>query len=129
MCSNIQGHYDRGETFPCHYSRLNPWMVIEKFQRYESEVVRPQIFVKHTLLWPQTFFVMEIISKYPSHEMAILEVFHPSRDDIMFSIVASIAVPNALFVVSLSILLYWYCPYCQAKCRKYEEQVDQDERE
>ena len=47
----------------------------------------------------------------------------------MFSIVASIAVPNALFVVSLSILLYWYCPYCQAKCRKYEEQVDQDERE
>ena len=72
---------------------------------------------------------MEIIRKYPSHEMAILEVFHPSRDDIMFSIVASIAVPNALFVVSLSILLYWYCPYCQAKCRKYEEQVDQDERE
>ena len=46
MCSNIQGHYDRGETFPCHYSRLNPWMVIEKFQRYESEVVRPQIVVK-----------------------------------------------------------------------------------
>lgn len=53
---------------------------------------------------------------------------HPSRDDIMFSIVASIAVPNALFVVSLSILLYWYCPYCQAKCRKYQEQVDQDEK-
>ena len=58
-------------------------------------------------------------------------VFFPPcyRDDIMFSIVASIAVPNALFVVSLSILLYWYCPYCQAKCRKYQEQVDHDERE
>ena len=65
----FQGHYDRGETFPCHYSRLNPWMVIEKFK----------------------------------------------RDDIMFSIVASIAVPNALFVVSLSVLLYWYCPYCQVR--------------
>ena len=34
MCSNLQGHYDRGETFPCHYSKLNPWMVIEKFKRY-----------------------------------------------------------------------------------------------
>ena len=34
MCANLQGHYDRGETFPCHYSRLNPWMVIENFKRY-----------------------------------------------------------------------------------------------
>ena len=83
MSFHLQGHYDRGETFPCHYSKLNPWMVIETFK----------------------------------------------RDDIMFSIVASIAVPNALFVVSLSILLYWYCPYCQAKCRKYQEQVDHDDRE
>ena len=39
---------------------------------------------------------------------------------------ASIVVPNALFVISLSVLLYWYCPFCQARCQKYEEQIDQD---
>ena len=38
MYSNLQGHYDRGETFPCHYSKLNPWMVIEKFKRDELEI-------------------------------------------------------------------------------------------
>ena len=47
----------------------------------------------------------------------------------MGSVVASIAIPNGLFLVSLIVLLYWYCPYCQARCRKYEEQTDQDEKE
>ena len=50
MCSNLQGHYDRGETFPCHYSKLNPWMVIEKFKRYELEVGRPQIYIKMEMM-------------------------------------------------------------------------------
>ena len=35
----MQGHYDRGETFPCHYSKLNPWMVIETFKRDEKSVM------------------------------------------------------------------------------------------
>ena len=43
--------------------------------------------------------------------------------------VASIAIPNGLFLISLIVLLYWYCPYCQARCRKYEEQNDQDEKD
>lgn len=45
------------------------------------------------------------------------------------NIVASIAIPNGVFIISLTVLLYWYCPYCQARCRKYEEQMDQDEKE
>ena len=47
----------------------------------------------------------------------------------MGSIVASIMIPNVIFVVSLIILLYWYCPYCQAKCKRYEDQIDQEEKE
>ena len=45
------------------------------------------------------------------------------------NIVASVVIPNGIFLVSLIILLYWYCPYCQARCKKYEEQMDQDEKE
>jgi len=26
--------------------------------------------------------------------------------------------------LSLVVLVYWYCPYCQAKCKKYEQQTD-----
>ncbi len=76
---------DEGGTFPCYYSKVNPWMVLETYDFSES----------------------------------------------MSSVVASIAIPNGLFVISLGILLYWYCPYCQARCRKYEEQMDMhdDERE
>jgi len=46
-----------------------------------------------------------------------------------FSIVASIMIPNVIFVVSLIILLYWYCPYCQARCKRYEDQINQDDKE
>ena len=52
-----------------------------------------------------------------------------SFNDAMGKLVASIAIPNGLFLVSLIVLLYWYCPYCQARCRKYEEHMDQDEKE
>lgn len=47
-----------------------------------------------------------------------------NKDDIVTSILWSILIPNVLFVVSIIILVYWYCPYCQARCRKYEEQTD-----
>jgi hypothetical protein len=58
----------------------------------------------------------------------VLEVYDFSETTT--SVVASIAIPNGLFVISLCILLYWYCPYCQARCRKYEEHRDQeDEKE
>ena len=57
----------------------------------------------------------------------VLEMY--SFNESMGSVVASIAIPNGLFLVSLIVLLYWYCPYCQARCRKYEEQMDQDEKE
>ena len=45
----------------------------------------------------------------------------------MGKIVGSIMIPNVIFAVSLLILLYWYCPYCQARCKKYEDQIDQDQ--
>ncbi len=74
---------DHLETFPCHYSKANPWIVLETYSFAESLV----------------------------------------------NIVAAIAIPNGVFLVSLVVLLYWYCPYCQARCRKYEEQTDHDEKE
>lgn len=70
-----------GQTFPCYYSRINPWIVLETYSFAESTT----------------------------------------------EIVASIAIPNGLFLISLIVLLYWYCPYCQARCKKYEEQMDEEE--
>ena len=45
------------------------------------------------------------------------------------SIIASVTIPNVIFVISLIVLLYWYCPYCQAKFHKYDEQIDQEGHE
>ena len=67
-----------GETFPCYYSKVNPWIVLESYNFGES----------------------------------------------VGNVVASIVIPNGIFLVSLVVLLYWYCPYCQARCRNYEEQTD-----
>lgn len=65
-------------TFPCHYSVMNPWIVISDYDRAET----------------------------------------------LTSIAYAILVPNLMFVLSLVVLVYWYCPYCQAKCKKYEQQTD-----
>jgi len=67
-----------GKTFPCHYSIMNPWIVISEYDRTET----------------------------------------------LTSIAYAILVPNIMFVLSLIVLVYWYCPYCQAKCKKYEQQTD-----
>lgn len=74
---------DSLRTFPCHYSRVNPWIVLESYD----------------------------------------------FSDEMLNVVAAIAVPNGLFLASLVVLLYWYCPYCQARCRRYQEQTDQHRKE
>ena len=87
LCTSIQtllqNISDAGVTFPCYYSKLNPWIVLERYDFSETTA----------------------------------------------NIVASVVIPNGIFIVSLIILLYWYCPYCQARCRKYEEQMDQDDRD
>lgn len=86
-CPSFAQKYDEllNETkyFPCYYSKLNPWIVMETY----------------------------------------------NYDETLYSIVASIIIPNGLFIISLIVLLYWHCPYCQARCRKYEEQMDFDERD
>ena len=46
------------------------------------------------------------------------------RTETLTSIAYAILVPNVMFVLSLVVLVYWYCPYCQAKCKKYEQQTD-----
>ncbi len=74
---------DLGETFPCHYSRVNRWIVLEHYSFTEN----------------------------------------------LGNIFASVGIPNGLFSVSLLVLLYWYCPYCQARCRRYEEQMDHGDGE
>ena len=71
------------QTFPCYYSKVNPWIV--------------------------------------------LETYEPS--EMIGSIIASVTVPNFIFLISLIVLLYWYCPYCQARCHKYDEQIDQEEKD
>lgn len=67
-----------GVTFPCYYSKMNPWIVLSDYDR--SETVSQILF--------------------------------------------AILIPNVLFVLSIVVLVYWYCPYCQARCRKYEEQTN-----
>jgi len=74
---------EAGKYFPCYFSKLNPWIVMETY----------------------------------------------NFDETLYSIVASIVIPNGLFIISLVVLLYWHCPYCQARCKKYEEQMDFDERD
>ena len=71
---------EAGETFPCHFSRANNWVVLEKY----------------------------------------------NFGDTLGNVLSSIGIPNGIFFVSLVVLLYWYCPYCQARCRRYEEQNDFD---
>ena len=47
------------------------------------------------------------------------------RDEEVINIAYSLLIPNLLFILSLVVLVYWYCPYCQARCKKYE-QADMD---
>ncbi len=52
---------DHLQTFPCHYSKVNPWIVLETY----------------------------------------------SFPDEVLNVVAAIAIPNGLFLISLIVLLYW----------------------
>ena len=38
----------------------------------------------------------------------------------MLNIAYAILIPNVLFVLSLVVLVYWYCPYCEARYRPGE---------
>ena len=49
------------------------------------------------------------------------------RDEVITSIAYSLLIPNLLFILSLVVLVYWYCPYCQAKCKNYQ-QADLDDK-
>ena len=44
----------------------------------------------------------------------------------VINIAYSLLIPNLLFLVSLVVLVYWYCPYCQARCRHYERTDEAD---
>jgi len=83
-CPAFANHFNEifraRQTFPCHYSKENPWIVLQNYDYKKT----------------------------------------------MGKIVGSIMIPNVIFAVSLLILLYWYCPYCQARCKKYEDQIDQE---
>ena len=61
FAEKYDNHSQAGETFPCHYSTYNPWMVIAHF----------------------------------------------NRDETMSAIMTSIFIPNIIFLVSVSILVYW----------------------
>ena len=57
----------------------------------------------------------------------VLEVYEPK--EMTAKIIASVAIPNIIFLISLMVLLYWYCPYCQARFKKYDEQIDHEGNE
>jgi len=60
-----------GYTFPCYYSKVNPWIVLSGYDK--SEVIS--------------------------------------------DILSAILIPNVTFVISIIVLVYWYCPYCQTRCK------------
>ena len=53
--------------------------------------------------------------------MILVQLKSFSRDEEVINIAYSLLIPNLLFILSLVVLIYWYCPYCQARCRKYEQ--------
>lgn len=42
-----------------------------------------------------------------------------SWDDTLRHLVLSVAIPNLLFIASVGVLSYWYCPGCGRSCQKY----------
>ncbi|XP_050313628.1 protein tipE [Anthonomus grandis grandis] len=42
-----------------------------------------------------------------------------SWDDTLRNLVLSLAIPNLLFIASVGLLSYWYCPGCGRSCQKY----------
>ena len=79
----------------------------------------------HGLSWRGTLLIFQPLNE-------VLKICSCSRYDFSLAVahvVYAITIPNGLFLISLIVLLYWYCPYCQARCRKYEEQTDQDIKE
>ena len=34
FAEKYENHSKTGQTFPCHYSRYNPWMVIASYNKY-----------------------------------------------------------------------------------------------
>ena len=82
-----------GLTFPCYYSQMNPWIVLSSYNEWE-------------------------LSSHNKH--SLIDFFKP-RDEEVVNIAYSLLIPNLLFVLSLVVLIYWYCPYCQAKCNNYHQ--------
>ena len=78
VCSNNIVFYQAGQTFPCHYSRMNPWIVLSDYSKYELSIT--------------------IIS-----DTNILAL----RDDNVTSVLSAILIPNGLFVLSIIVLVYW----------------------
>ena len=72
---------EAGTTFPCHYSRLNPWVVLSSYDKYNIGQAIVVLLVSNT------------------------------REDTITAILCSILIPNILFIVSVAILVYWsvYC--------------------
>ena len=69
-------------------------MVISHYNRYMSQ------FTVSTIIRCRSFF----------------------RDETVSAIMSSIFIPNIIFVVSVAILVYWYCPYCESQYRNLNDQ-------
>ncbi|KAK6641317.1 hypothetical protein RUM44_013026 [Polyplax serrata] len=62
--------------------------------------------------------VGKIIPCYYSKTYPEMVVARYSWDDNLRHLILALTVPTSLFIISISILTFWYCPGCQRNCSK-----------
>ncbi|XP_040575162.1 protein tipE isoform X1 [Lepeophtheirus salmonis] len=123
-------------------SAITDWVDLTRFDEKENSTVRDtpllinikgcgypptvncQSFTEH---YEQVMLNDDVFACYVSELNPWIVLEEYSFSETVGSVVASIVIPNGLFLISLIVLLYWYCPYCQARCHKYETQNDEDD--
>ena len=102
-------------TFPCFYSKANPWIVLSHYDRSQNITCKYLPCIQSSSILKSTFIynislLSENTLKYPKLSAAILVSLHQRvlwRTETMDAILYSILIPNLLFVVSVVILVYW----------------------
>ena len=102
-------------TFPCFYSKANPWIVLSHYDRSQNTTCKHLPCIQSSSILKSTFIynislLSENTLKYPKLSAAILIPLHQRvlwRTETMDAILYSILIPNLLFVVSVVILVYW----------------------
>ena len=95
-------NYSRaGQTFPCHYSTYNPWMVIAYYNRSWTHNMVP--------IWIEAQMACSCERRYYRKGSSLVsnKKFEYIREETVSAIMTSIFIPNIIFVVSVGVLVYW----------------------